>query len=177
LRRAIEAFRAADYQSALGELAHVHTEVPDHGPANLLRGQCYLALGDYEAASAALHLACRKMPADAWGLILQTSPDLYANNNQLAAHLRALEAHVEHQPDDGAALFVLGFEYLYLGFAAEAIQELEQALAVTDAGPAPEGVERRHERAIDPIAHTLLRRAHALSRPRTPTQPRRVREL
>ena len=176
LRRAIQAFRAADYQRALGELAHVHAEVPDHGPANLLRGQCYLALGDYEAASAALHLAGRKMPVDAWGLILETSPDLYVDNDELAAHLRALEAFVEQKPDDATARFVLGFEYLHLGFAAEAVQELEQAIAVAAAGAAPEGVDRGPA-AVDPIVDILLQRARAIHRPRAPTQPQRVREL
>jgi len=176
LRRAIEAFRAADYQRALLELTHVHAEVPDHGPANLLRGQCYLALGDYEATSAALRLACRKMPADTWGLVLETSPELYADNDELAAHLRALEAYVEQQPADATARFVLGFEYLHLGFAAEAVHELEQAITVAAAGPVPEGVDRGPA-AVDPIVDILLRRARAISRPRAPTRPQRVREL
>ena len=176
LRRAIEAFRAADYQRALLELTHVHAEVPDHGPANLLRGQCYLAVGDYEAAAAAIRLACRKMPADTWGLVLETSAELYANSDELAAHLRALEAHVEQQPDDESARFALGFEYLYLGFAAEAVHELDQAIAVAAAGPAPEGVNREPA-AADPIVDVLLRRARAISRSRAPTRQHRVREL
>lgn len=176
LRRAIEAFRAADYQRALLELTHVHAEVPDHGPANLLRGQCYLALGDYEAAAAALRLACRKMPTDTWGLVVETSPDLYRDSNELAAHLRALEAFVEQHPDDESARFLLGFEYLHLGFAAEAVHELEHAIAVAAAGPAPDGGNREPASA-DPIVDVLLRRARAISRSRAPARQHRVREL
>lgn len=128
LETALAAFRAGEYHQALGELVTVLSQRPDEWRAELLRVQAEFALGDYAAATANLRRVLPRVPQRDRGMVVRDYRIYYASGATFRRELRALEAHLDEQPEGNAARLLLAYEYGYLGHPKQALAQLEQVL-------------------------------------------------
>jgi cytochrome c-type biogenesis protein CcmH/NrfG len=59
--------------------------------------------------------------------VVQNFRDFYDKTESFTAHLRALETYLAEHPTSAPARFLLGYQYAYLGYEAQALAQLEQA--------------------------------------------------
>ena len=124
---AVDAFQRQSYSRAIKSLDALKLETDPHFPAELLRAQTLFALGKYEDADAALHRALEGLPETEWGLIVENYLDYYLLPKPFEWQLRALEKFVGEHPDSAPAARLLGYQYGFLGFPAEAAEYLQRA--------------------------------------------------
>jgi tetratricopeptide (TPR) repeat protein len=67
------------------------------------------------------------LPESQWGTVVTNYRELYPNVQNYTDQLRALEQARTAQPNEPALRFLLGFQYGYLGYPAQAVKELDQA--------------------------------------------------
>lgn len=129
------AFRAGSYTQAARHWRHALVDEPQSGTYALRLGQAEFARGNYTSAAHALHLGMSLLPQRQWGVVVKNHKRLYGIRGAFATQLKALEAVRKDNPDDPAVRFVLGFQYLYLGYPEQAQRELSVAtkLAPDDA--------------------------------------------
>ena len=121
------AFRAGNYTQAARHWRHALVDEPQSGTYALRLGQAEFARGNYTSAADALHLGMSLMPQRQWGVVVKNHKRLYGVRGAFATQLKALEAVRKDNPDDPAVRFVLGFQYLYLGYPEQAQRELSVA--------------------------------------------------
>lgn len=121
------AFRAGNYTQAARHWRHALVDEPQAGAYALRLGQAEFARGNYTSAADALHLGMSLLPQRQWGLVVKNYKRLYGVRGAFATQLKALEAVRTENPDDPAVRFVLGFQYLYLGYPEQAHRELSVA--------------------------------------------------
>ena len=76
------------------------------------------------------------MPEDQWGVVVQNYKQLYGNAGDFTNQLKSLEAAVKAKPDDPALRFLLGFQYGYLNYPKQAVDELGKAVELEGRDPA-----------------------------------------
>ncbi|MGD9648180.1 MAG: hypothetical protein AB7U73_20890 [Pirellulales bacterium] len=124
---AVSAFRAGNYALAANNWRHALVDAPRSGLYALRLAQAEFALGNYDNAAEALHLAMTLLPQDEWGQVVRNYKRLYTRNRTFTTQLRALELARKENPDNAAIRFLLGFQYLYLGFPQQAHKQLQVA--------------------------------------------------
>jgi hypothetical protein len=125
------AFRAGDYPGAVYALRHAAVDDPQNPVVMLLLGQALFAAGQFNEAAGATQTAMRQLPKEKWGTVVSHYTELYGDARNYTRQLRALEKHVSARPNDPALRFLAGFHYAYLGFTAQAIDQLDKVLALT----------------------------------------------
>ena len=123
-----EFFRAGDYVQSLEELDALPAAIAGHGRAELLRAQATFALGEYADAAASLRRAARRLPPQQWGFFVENHANYYEQPRQFTRQIRRLEDAIDIDPDAGDLRLLLGYQYGYLGYPAEAVAELDAAL-------------------------------------------------
>ena len=138
LEAAAAAFRRGRYEDAVEMLSDSRT-----GEAALLRGQSLLAAGRVPQAAEAVHAALALTPQRQWGTVVARFRDYYADSRDYTEHLRALEGYVAAHPRSAPGRFLLGYHYGFLGHAAEAERQLQQAGQLAEGDPTVEALRRR----------------------------------
>lgn len=119
-------FRLGRYDEALGRLDQLLLADPDHGQAELLSAQALFALGEYEGAVAALDRATKLLPESEWDRYVAGYRDFFPSALRYAVHLRTLERYIDEHPENTESRLLLAYHYGSLGYAEQAIAQLEQ---------------------------------------------------
>ena len=95
----------------------------------MLRSSCSFATGQFEeAAAGATQVGMQIIPKDHWGVVASNYKELYSRVQDYSQQLRALEKAVGDKPDNPATRFLAGFQYAYLGFPQQAVDQLDKGL-------------------------------------------------
>ena len=70
------------------------------------------------------------LASEDWGVVVKNYKELYGNVQDFTDQLRALEKAVKDKPNDPALRFLAGFQYAYLGYPKEAIDQLDKGLKI-----------------------------------------------
>lgn len=125
---AIARFHVDKYREAVGPLERVVAKSPRDGDAHHMLGKCLFMLGDFPRATSELRTALRISPKDYD--IEYTLALAYLKQRQLP-QTKAIFARMTARLGDSARLRVLtGRAYRETGFLAEAIVELQKAVAL-----------------------------------------------
>ena len=96
----------------------------------MMLGQALFATGKFQEAAGATQMAMHVIPKETWGVVAGNYQELYGNAQYYTTQLRALERPVGEKPDDPAQRFLLGFHYAHLGYAQQAVDQLDKGLKV-----------------------------------------------
>jgi thioredoxin-like negative regulator of GroEL len=130
MQAAYDQFRQADYIATLETLRTILENETNPGEAELLAAHALFGLEAYREAAGALRAALRALSEDRWGEIVSNHRDYFASSAEYDQRLRALERHVARNPRDPSARFLLGYHYGYRGRTADAMAELQTAVAL-----------------------------------------------
>ncbi len=130
LNRGETAFRSGDYQGAAHDWRHSLVDDPRNGLVTMMLGQALFATGKFDEAAGATQAAMHLLPKDKWGVVVGNHKELYRNLQDYTDRLRALEKGVTDNPNNPALRFLLGFQYAYLGFPKEAVDQLNRGLKI-----------------------------------------------
>ena len=109
---------------------------PNNAGLMMMTAQALFQTGKWTQAAAATELAMGALPEDKWGAVVQNYTQLYGNAGDFTNQLKALEAAVKAKPDDPALRFLLGFQYGYLKYPKQAVDELGKAVKLEGRDPA-----------------------------------------
>ncbi len=123
-------FRARDYKTAVYDWKHAAIDDPNNGVLMMMLSQAFFATGQYDEAAGAAQHGMQLLPKEEWGVVVKNYKELYGNVQDFTDQLRALEKSVKDKPNDPARRFLAGFQYAYLGFPKEAIDQLDKGLKV-----------------------------------------------
>jgi hypothetical protein len=129
-------FRAGKYDAAIGAFRHALVDEPNNAGLMMMTGQALFQTGKFTQAAAATELAMGALPEDKWGAVVQNYTQLYGNIGDFTNELKTLEAAVKAKPDDPALRFLLGFQYGYLNYPKQAVDELGKAVELEGRDPA-----------------------------------------
>jgi tetratricopeptide (TPR) repeat protein len=132
-QRARRAFQAGDYPLAASNWRHALIDEPGNGIAALRLAQAEFAMGNYQDATDAVQTGMTTLPYDQWGIVVKNYREFYPSNVPITNQLRALEKARKENPDNPAARFLLGYQYLYLGYPKHAETELQKAVELEPA--------------------------------------------
>jgi hypothetical protein len=120
------AFYAGNYQEALKDIEHAAIDMPGNEDVHQFHALVCFAVGDYQRAAAIAHTVLDSGPGWNWNVVqtFYSSPDVYTKQ------LRALEHHINEQPDQAATRFLLSYEYLMLGHYQAADHQLERVVSL-----------------------------------------------
>ncbi|MBX9791712.1 MAG: hypothetical protein K2Y37_22550 [Pirellulales bacterium] len=124
---ALRAFRAGEYAAAANAWRHALVDEPRTGAYALRLAQAEFAAGNYVNAAEAIHLAMSLLPESQWGEVVKNYRQLYARSRTFSNQMRELEQARNENPADAAMRFVLGYQYLYLGYPEQALKQLNKA--------------------------------------------------
>ena len=96
----------------------------------MMLSQALFATGQYNEAAGATEVAMHVIPKDQWGVVVSNYKDLYGNPQDFTQQLRALEKAVADKPNDPARRFLLGFQYGYMGYPQQAVDQLDKGLKI-----------------------------------------------
>ncbi|MGQ0635300.1 MAG: tetratricopeptide repeat protein [Planctomycetaceae bacterium] len=122
--RAREAFRAGDYERALGDINAALGHLPRDTALHEFRALVLFARGDFSRAAAAIYCVLAVSPGWNW----TTLSSLYPTSDEYTRHLRALEAHCQESPDAADAAFLLGYQYITCGHFPPAVRQLQSVV-------------------------------------------------
>ncbi len=122
------AFKAGNYQGAVYAWRHAVVDDPQNGLLTMMLGQALFATGKFEEAAGATQAAMHHLPKEQWGVVVGHYTELYGKTHDYTEQLRALEKAMKAKSDDPALRFLTGFQYAYLGFADQAIDQLNHAV-------------------------------------------------
>jgi tetratricopeptide (TPR) repeat protein len=123
-------FKAGDYKSAVYSWKHAMVDDPQNPVLLMMLAQGLFATGQFEESAGATQAAMQMLPKDKWGVVVNNYKELYGNAQDYTDELRSLEKAVKDKPDNPALRFLLGYHYAYLGFAKEAIDQLDRGLKI-----------------------------------------------
>ncbi len=145
------AFRSGDYSKAIEEYEQAIVLEPGSAIARFALGEALFVKGDYAYAAFVLR---KGLELDGSWLDVEVTKDrVYGKLADYATALNKLETFVASHPYDGAAKFVLGYEYFVTKQYDRAKEMLEQARQL---GPDPaadlilDAIEKRHAPAAEP---------------------------
>lgn len=124
LNAAIVAFKQADYDAALDIVNKGISQFPSDSVMHEFRGLVLFAKGDYQQAAATIHSVLAVGPGWDW----TTLASLYSNLAVYTEQLRTLEAFVRSNPQDAAAHFLVGYQYMTAGHVEAAASQLQQVV-------------------------------------------------
>ncbi len=114
-------FKAGDYQSSLRNFDAALQQLPNDPVVHEVRALALFALGNYQAAAAALNSFLSSAPGMDW----TTMSSLYGSTGDYEAQLRKLEQYCKSNPSDASAFFVLAYHYLAIGSKDAAVNALQ----------------------------------------------------
>lgn len=117
----LDSFRIADYAKAIKYWDDAIQQDASDPVLHELLALGFYATGEYQTAAAVLNALLAASPGMDW----TTLSGLYGDIDLYTQQLRRLENHIEQQPDDAAAMFVLAYHYLVTGAHEEAADLLE----------------------------------------------------
>jgi tetratricopeptide (TPR) repeat protein len=132
-------FKAGDFKGATYAWKHAVVDDPKNPVLVMMLSQAFFATGKYEEAAGATQMAMQMLPKDQWGVVVSNYKELYGNTQSYTDQLRALEKEVRDKPESPALRFLLGFQYAYLGFPKESIDQLDKGLKIA---PQDEGAKQ-----------------------------------
>jgi tetratricopeptide (TPR) repeat protein len=121
-------FKEGRYEQAARNWHHALVEQPGNAGLVLLLAQALFQTGRYNEAAGAVQQALAVLPSDQWGVVVSKYARLYGATGDYTTALRALEKAREERPKEPALFFLLGYHYTFLGYPAEAVRELNDAL-------------------------------------------------
>jgi tetratricopeptide (TPR) repeat protein len=122
-RSALNAFRSADYSSALKHLESALGGIAANRDLGQLESLIHFAKNDYQLAADAAYRALADGPGWQWDVLR----DFYDDQEDYTSQLRALEQATLDAPDSAANHFLLAYHYTMLGHYASAERHLTQA--------------------------------------------------
>ena len=122
------AFKSGDYSKSVQHFRHAIVDDPENALITLMLGQALFASEHYEEAAGATQAALHRLSKDQWGVIIQHYGELYGKRSDYTDQLHSLENAVKAQPANPALRFLAGYHYAYLGFATEAVDQLDAAI-------------------------------------------------
>jgi tetratricopeptide (TPR) repeat protein len=120
-------FRQGRYDAATTDVDRALRLLPGDRTMQEFRGLCLFARGRYDEAAAVLYAVLAQGP----GWDYDTQIALYPDAETYTRQLRALEDYVTRRPDDGAARFVLAYQYLVLNQQDAAAEQLRAAARIS----------------------------------------------
>jgi tetratricopeptide (TPR) repeat protein len=121
-------FKSRDYKGAVYAWKHAVVDDPTNGVLLMMLAQAFFATGQYNDAAGVVQQAMQVLPKEDWGVVVKNYKELYANIQDFTDQLRALEKAVKEKPNDPALRFLAGFQYAYLGYPKEAVDQLDKGL-------------------------------------------------
>ena len=121
-------FRARDYKAAVYDWKHAALDDPTNGVLVMMLSQAFFATGQFNEAAGAVQHGMQLLPKQEWGVVVKNYKELYGNVQDFTDQLRALEKAVKEKPNDPALRFLAGFQYAYLGYPKEAVDQLDKGL-------------------------------------------------
>jgi len=121
-------FKMRDYKSAVYAWKHAVVDDPMNGVLVMMLAQGFFATGQFDEAAGAVQQAMQVLPKEEWGVVVKNYKELYSNVQDFTDQLRALEKAVKEKPTDPALRFLAGFQYAYLGYPKEAVDQLDKGL-------------------------------------------------
>ncbi len=121
-------FRARDYKAAVYDWKHAALDDPTNGVLVMMLAQAFFATGQFDEAAGAVQHGMQLLPKQEWGVVVKNYKELYGNVQDFTDQLRALEKAVKDKPNDPAMRFLAGFQYAYLGYPKEAVDQLDKGL-------------------------------------------------
>ena len=128
VERGERAFKEGDYEGAVYAWRHAIVDDPQDGLLAMMLGQALFATGRYAEAAGATQAAMRDLPKEQWGVVVIHYTRLYGTVRDYTDQLRALEKAMKAKRGDPALHFLTGFQYAYLGFVEQALDQLDQAV-------------------------------------------------
>ena len=122
---ALAKFKAGDYAGALAGFDKALRLSPKDSVIHEVRALALFALGRYSEAAATLNSVLASAPGMDW----TTVSNVYGSVDAYTGHLRKLEDFCRTHPDDAAAHFVLGYQYLVGGSSDMAAAALRVVIA------------------------------------------------
>jgi tetratricopeptide (TPR) repeat protein len=123
-------FKARDYKGAVYAWKHAVVDDPMNGVLLMMLAQGFFATSQYNEAAGVVQQAMQVLPKEEWGVVVKNYKELYTNIQDFTDQLRALEKAVKEKPNDPALRFLAGFEYAYLGYPKEAVDQLDKGLKI-----------------------------------------------
>jgi Tfp pilus assembly protein PilF len=123
-------FKARDYKSAAYSWKHAAMDDPNNGVLVMMLAQAFFATGQYNDAAGAAQQGMQLLPKEEWGVVVKNYKELYSNVQDFTDQLRALEKAVKEKPNEPGLRFLAGFQYAYLGYPKEAVDQLDKGLKI-----------------------------------------------
>jgi tetratricopeptide (TPR) repeat protein len=120
----LELFKQGEYSAALEQFDASLKLLPGDPVLHEVRALTLFALGNYTGAAAALNSLLSTSPGMDW----TTLSGLYGNVDDYVAQVEKLQQHVEKNPNDAGAAFVMAYHYLVLGEQDDAIVMLQSVV-------------------------------------------------
>ncbi|MEW4489519.1 tetratricopeptide repeat protein [Thalassoglobus sp. JC818] len=124
--KARQAFYDEQFDQALKLTNESLSYAPEDAALNEFRSLCLFALGQYQDAAATIHAVLAAGPGWDWTTMIS----LYDDADVYTKQLRKLEAHVRENPDDAAAMFLLGYHYLTAGHEDAAVAQWKKVIQI-----------------------------------------------
>lgn len=121
-------FKARDYKGAVYAWKHAVVDDPMNGVLLMMLSQAFFATGHFDESAGAAQQAMQILPKEEWGVVVKNYKELYTNVQDFTDQLRALEKAVKEKPKDPGLRFLAGFQYAYLGYPKEAVDQLDKGL-------------------------------------------------
>ena len=121
-------FKQGKYSLAVEAFLQAVLAAPRDGVPKLYFGLAHFSAGDYESAAYAIRRGMDHVPS--WGKDEMDPRYLYAKSADLDRHLAALTAHVERDPANGDARFLLGYMLYFTGQYAPALEQFDLAMQI-----------------------------------------------
>ncbi|MEN6408063.1 MAG: tetratricopeptide repeat protein [Thermoguttaceae bacterium] len=118
-----DAFQQEDYAGALRQCNNAIAVQPDNRVAHEFRGLALFALHHYTEAAGAIYAVLSAGPGWDW----TTLSGLYSDVSVYTDQLRALEQYVTANPNQAAARFLLGYQYMVCGHNEAAARQFKSA--------------------------------------------------
>lgn len=122
------AFKSGDFKGAEYALRHAVVDDPKNPVLVMMLSQALFATGKYDESAGAAQNAMQQLVKEQWGVVVTNYKDLYTSNQSYTDQLRALEKAVQDKPDSPALHFLLGFQYGYLGYPQNAVDQLNKTI-------------------------------------------------
>jgi hypothetical protein len=106
-------FRKGDYMGAAEAFRQAILKDLNDPIAKFGYAHALFALGNYPFAALALRLGMKLLPE--WPILGGDLRDLYGNEDDFNAHVKALDQYLTERPDDPAALLVAGYVHYFSG--------------------------------------------------------------
>ena len=141
LDAAVAAFKLNQFDMALKVVNQAIYEYPNEAVLHEFRALVLFAKGDYQPAAATMHSVLAVSRGWDWATMISVYSDVAVYTTQL----RALEAAVKQNPDDGANRFLLAYHYMTGGFTEPAAKMLRKVVVLVPNDQVAAGMLKRIE--------------------------------